>query len=725
MQPINRQAKPNVQKVYADFDLEFLRCELARIDVLVRCEVRRWQLAGQDPADAFRGLYISPAQADTLQSRPIATSWGQTALLPNEEHKAFQSAFEKASNQSTHTLETCRQKGYIPRLAHLAATFQLTQLEQDVLLICLAPALDLRYERLYGYLQDDVTRKRPTVNLVMDLLGDAGIGRFKLWNVFSDDSPLFHYELIEKINEGGRTPLLSQALVVDNALIHWLLGEYQPRAELGSSSRLIPPQESEVDRLVAGKITVELKVSPLENQTLIFHGPDQACQEAAARLVAVQLRRPLLVVDLKESPEETVAQKTLHLALRDARLNGALLFLTGFDAFIAEDGSVPAPRLTDLFSYPGSVIVSSRSKWQAHGMEREHPLIWQYFDLPNYAQRRSLWSFFLSQPDEDDELGLDSLAGQFQLTSDQIQDASTTALNTSRLKNATLAEHDIYAAARNYTNPNLSHLARKIRLRYSWDDIILPADQIHLLQEIVDTVRGRSLVLETWGVGEKLTSSAGVAALFAGQPGTGKTMAAEIIAAELGLDLYKIDLATVVSKYIGETEKNIEKIFKEAERSNVILFFDEADALFGKRSEVKDAHDRYANIEISYLLQRMESYDGVTILATNLRANLDEAFTRRLQFLVDFPFPDEADRLRIWQALFPGRVPRAADLDFPMLARRYKMTGANIRNVLVNAAYLAAADSKMVTMSHLLHATFRELQKMGRLVKEEDITHED
>jgi SpoVK/Ycf46/Vps4 family AAA+-type ATPase len=198
-------------------------------------------------------------------------------------------------------------------------------------------------------------------------------------------------------------------------------------------------------------------------------------------------------------------------------------------------------------------------------------------------------------------------------------------------------------------------------------------------------------------------------------------MAAEVIADELGLDLYKIDLSTVVSKYIGETEKNLERIFNEAETSNAILFFDEADSLFGKRSEVRDSHDRYANIEISYLLQRMEAYDGVTILATNLRANLDEAFTRRLQFAVDFPFPEEADRLRIWQTLFPTEVPCTQDVDLALLARRFKLAGGNIRNIIVNAAFLAAADGGRVSMNHILHGTRRELQKMGRLVSEGDM----
>jgi SpoVK/Ycf46/Vps4 family AAA+-type ATPase len=186
----------------------------------------------------------------------------------------------------------------------------------------------------------------------------------------------------------------------------------------------------------------------------------------------------------------------------------------------------------------------------------------------------------------------------------------------------------------------------------------------------------------------------------------------------LNLDLYKIDLSNLVSKYIGETEKNLERIFTEAQSSNAILFFDEADAIFGKRSGVKDARDRYANIEVSYLLQRMEYYDGVTILATNLRSNLDEAFMRRLQFAVDIPFPDEKDRLRIWQTLMPDTVPCAPDLNLQEMARRFKLAGGNIRNVIVGAAYLAAADGGVLTMEHLLHSTRREFQKMGRLVME-------
>jgi SpoVK/Ycf46/Vps4 family AAA+-type ATPase len=279
---------------------------------------------------------------------------------------------------------------------------------------------------------------------------------------------------------------------------------------------------------------------------------------------------------------------------------------------------------------------------------------------------------------------------------------------------------DLFEAARLHSGHHLAELAQKIEPRYSWEDLVLPKTPMNMLHELVNMVQSRPLVLETWGLGRKLTASTGVSSLFSGPPGTGKTLAAQIIANQLGIDLYRIDLSTVVSRYVGETEKNLERIFSEASESNAILFFDEADAIFGKRSEVKGAQDRFANIEVGYLLQRMESYDGVAILATNLIANLDEAFTRRLQFIINFPFPDEEYRLQIWQVLMPPDLPRVDDLDLELMAKRFKLAGGNIRNIIVSAAFLAATHGESVTMPHLMHGARREIQKMGRLVHESD-----
>jgi ATP-dependent 26S proteasome regulatory subunit len=442
--------------------------------------------------------------------------------------------------------------------------------------------------------------------------------------------------------------------------------------------------------------------------------------------LAAATDRPLLSVDLGALANAgRPLLPALQLALRDGLLLGALTYLRGWDV-ILKDAALQEASSVTLFNHPGPIIVAGQQPWRVEGMNRQQRLCSLNFDLPAYDQRLSLWHHFLNGAADGFDNAPDSLsdlAGQFQLTAGQIRDAVATGQDRAAQAQTSLQTHHLFSAARTHSNPNLAALARKIKPRYGWEDIVLPEDQLAQLREIVTTVRGRPQVLDAWGLGQKLVSSRGVTALFAGPPGTGKTMAAEIIANELGLDLYKIDLSTVVSKYIGETEKNLERIFAEAESSNAILFFDEADALFGKRSEVRDSHDRYANIEISYLLQRMEVYDGVTILATNLRANLDEAFTRRLGFAVDFPFPEAAERQRIWQTLLPAGVPHENKLDFAPLAENYRLAGGNIRNILVSAAYLATADGGCVTMDHLRQGARRELQKMGQLVLGEEFTN--
>ena len=515
--------------------------------------------------------------------------------------------------------------------------------------------------------------------------------------------------------------MLSRVLQPDASEVSWLLGSYEPGGALGPDARLLSVEATEEDRLLAGEVWPSVERMLNRVPVVALYGPDAAAQRATAHLIADAVDRPLLVVDVKSAGSQTGSlRELLSLVLRDAVLLDAVPFLMGWD--IALDDGAPDPAvLRSVCEFPGVASVAGEKAWRARGFDRERPVLWAEFAKPSYQQRKALWGWFIGRTEACDLSDFSDLAGQFTLTAEQIRDAVATAGDGSASRGEASDLDDFYAGARLHSNPNLARLAKKVTPRYGWTDIILPRDQLSILGEIVTTVRERPKVLEEWGVGQKLAASDGITLLFGGPPGTGKTLAAQVIAAELKLDLYSIDLSTVVSKYIGETEKNLERIFGEAQDSNAILFFDEADALFGKRSEVRDAHDRYANIEVSYLLQRMEAYDGVTILATNLRANLDEAFVRRLQFIVDFPFPEEDDRLRIWQTLFPPRVPRVADLDFALLARRFKLAGGNIRNIIVNAAFLAAADNAPVAMTHLLHGTRRELQKMGRLVDDTDM----
>ena len=277
----------------------------------------------------------------------------------------------------------------------------------------------------------------------------------------------------------------------------------------------------------------------------------------------------------------------------------------------------------------------------------------------------------------------------------------------------------LWNACRSLARPKLEDLAQRIVPAAGWDDLILPASQKRMLRQLADQVSHRLKVYETWGFSDKGRRGLGVTALFAGGSGTGKTMAAEVLAGTLKLDLYRIDLSAVVSKYIGETEKNLKQVFDAAEEGGVILLFDEADALFGKRGEVKDSHDRYANIEVGYLLQRMEAYQGLAILTTNLKSTMDKAFQRRLRFIVHFPFPDATQREAIWRRAFPAKTPTAG-LN-PTLLSQLNVTGGNIRNIALNAAFLAAAANTPVGMDHLLEAAHLEAQKIERPLADAEV----
>ena len=294
----------------------------------------------------------------------------------------------------------------------------------------------------------------------------------------------------------------------------------------------------------------------------------------------------------------------------------------------------------------------------------------------------------------------------YRLTPAQVFRAAKAAQKLALAADRAVSLDDLQAGARAQNAAGLDRLARRITPRASWADLVLPSDIVAQLRELTARARHRAWVFDRWGIGGRAVRGRGVTALFAGDSGTGKTMSAEVVAGDLGLDLYVIDLSTVVDKYIGETEKNLDRVFREADRVNGVLLFDEADALFGKRSEVKDAHDRYANVEVAYLLQRMESFDGLAILTTNLRANVDEAFTRRLDSIVDFPMPEEEDRRKLWQRHLPQTLPQADDIDIDFLAKAFKLAGGNIRNVCVTAAFLAAEEGTAVGMSqpHPRHA---------------------
>jgi SpoVK/Ycf46/Vps4 family AAA+-type ATPase len=453
---------------------------------------------------------------------------------------------------------------------------------------------------------------------------------------------------------------------------------------------------------------------------LHFHGPAGTGRRRAAEALARSLTAPLLAVDLGLALARAEPWgRTLAALFRQARLDGALLYLDGIDALDGEERRRERRALLGMAAEGGVVVILAGQRTPGRDTAGAVAVS---FEVARFEGRHAQWREALaaagigSEPAE-----INALAGQFRLTADQIADAVAAARGRALWRGALAAgpgaapgSADLFAAARAQSSHDLLGLARPIEPKHSWADIVLPSDRLAQLHEICARATLRHVVYDRWGFEKKLSTGRGLTALFSGPSGTGKTMAAEIIAGELGLELHKIDLSQIVSKYIGETEKNLDRIFQAAENANAILFFDEADALFGKRSEVKDAHDRYANIEVGYLLQKMDEYEGIAILATNLRQNMDEAFIRRLHVVVEFPFPGEADRRRIWAAIFPPEAPLAPAVDFDRLAREVRLSGGKIRNIAVAAAFQAASGNGVIGMSELVEAARREYEKAGQ-----------
>ncbi|MBK8988431.1 MAG: ATP-binding protein [Chloroflexi bacterium] len=705
---------------YADSQSHLL-AGLSVLDWRVQWAIARARANGLQPDDEFRGLYISDDHADALLSQGIGGHiWANGSGRSMPTALDFPAALDQARHEWQARAQASRADNIPLRLNHLAAAFGLTPIEVDALLIALAPEIDPRYERLYAYLQDDVTRKRPTIDLALNLLTTSFREKLQQRQLFAENGRLLAHHLLICFHDGPNSAAarLAHFLRPAPSVVEFLLDDDTLDPQLTPAAALIAAAPTHPPQRVPADLLRHLQQAASHTPLFLFTGRPGTGKQEAAHHLAHAANQPLLTFDFAALAQtDLAADEGLRLALRDGRLHQAMLYLTGWEGLLTDDGRLPARLFSQLLVYPHTIVLAGELNWQADG-ERERPLFPVVFPLPDYGRRLDLWRAQLG-----DGLPPEAIASQFRFTPGQIEAAAAAARDLARWRGEPLSESDLFAAARAHSNQRLAALAVKIRPRYTWDDIILPADTLAQLHEMVSTVRQRPTVYGAWGFDRKLALGKGLNALFAGESGTGKTMAADVMAGALGLDLYKIDLSALVSKYIGETEKNLDRIFTEAATSNAILFFDEADAIFGKRSEVKDSHDRYANIEISYLLQRMEAYDGVVILATNLRANLDDAFTRRLHFAIEFPFPQPADRERIWRVNVPPETPMGDDVDWPLLAERFELAGGSIRNIILAAAFLAAEENAAATatavhLRHLLHAARREYQKMGRLIEE-------
>jgi SpoVK/Ycf46/Vps4 family AAA+-type ATPase len=659
-----------------------------------------------------------------------------------------------------------------PRLRRLADAYGLSVFDLHVLLVALAPELDRRYEQLYAYLQDDITRKRPTVDTALSLLCRDASAKLARRAHFAPDSPLVRHALLHLIPDAELqpAPLLAHGLKLDDQVVRFLTGHECLDARLAPFCELVAPEahgrESALDADARGAL---LKVARAagesgERLSLYFQGPAGTGKRRAAEALARDAGARLLAVDLPRSVSGATDWGGLfRLALNEARFDEAIPYFDGLDTLTRDENAAAYQSLLGaLGEFDGLSVLAGAQALSAES-HSSLKIVTLTFAPPDFDRRRALWLRCLSAEGVAlDDSDVDSLAARFRFSRRQIAGAVRDAKMRARLRRAAPSSsfapsqpsssasppvassssvaplsspvgrsesqptaQELFAAARAQSRHNLSSLASKIEPKYAWDDIQLPEDQLEQLREICAQAECRHVVYGEWGFGRKMSAGRGVVALFTGPPGTGKTMAAEVIANELRLDLFKIDLSQIVSKYIGETEKNLDRIFREAQRGDAVLFFDEADALFGKRSEVKDAHDRFANIEIGYLLQKIEEFDGIAILATNLRQNMDEAFVRRMRVIVEFPFPDEEYRRRIWRSVFPAEAPLGDDVEFGALARAIRLSGGHIKNIALASAFYAAADGRVIHAPHLMRAARREYQKLGRKLSDADWPPDD
>ncbi|WP_327281449.1 ATP-binding protein [Streptomyces sp. NBC_01205] len=655
------------------------RALLARLRELrgrVSTLVERRAVGDPTADDPLRGLYLSEEAV-----RHLLVTWPETA----EGHDGSGSGTGAGRAVG-------EEHAPADRLARLAGRAGLTALDVAVVLIALAPDVDRAFEPLYGYLNDDVSRRRATVGLALDLCGvpvQSAAARARL----HASAPLAALGLLE-VEEPER-PFLTRSLRVPDRLVAHLLGDDTPDAALLDLLRPMPdplPCDTAAEQfshqlaalLESGPATVYLREQR--------EGDGLAAYAAALR--AAGLDGLCCAV-----PGEHVTE-----LLREARLSGRAVVVPALP-------ERPGPLVRALAAAPDVTVLLADPRPYDPRWCPEDPLV---LDAPGRRDGgTAAWRAALG-PDADG-FDLAATVAPYRLGGDRLGRAAQAARALAAFDGGPVTAAHVRRAARHQSASGLESHTRRIRPAVDWGDLVLPDGPLGQLRELALRARHRNRVLGDWRLSAGGGRGRGVLGLFAGESGTGKTLSAEVVAADLGLDLYVVQLSSVVDKYVGETEKNLERIFTEADRTDAVLLFDEADAVFGKRSEVKGAHDRYANMESSYLLQRLESFDGIALLTTNLRGNIDAAFTRRLDLVVDFPFPDAGQRLALWRHGL-AHVPSADGIDAAALARDFELAGGSIRSAVVTAAYLAAGRGGEVTADDLLEGARREYRKAGRLV---------
>ncbi|RYF57173.1 MAG: ATP-binding protein [Comamonadaceae bacterium] len=732
---MNDQTPPPYQD-----DAEYLWDELARVEFLVRARMAAWsqlQAAAGKPAEYWELIHISDEevtayldQGFAAPDRRIDIADGPVAAF-REAYLAAGQDIEARQAQTVHISQF--------RLPHLVAAFGLEPIDLDLLLLTTLPELDPRYRLVYGYLQNDASRALPTVELLIEILQPVASNPGVVLARLAAGAPLRASRLLRVDAEQIAAEAPGRRRVAaDERIVRYLLGDDTAgdgplraleRAPGRAWDGYVAPDDR-LNQLNAIGMWCSRRAST-GGGVIFLHGARGSGRTTAARVVATSAGIALLQADIATLRAEGEHWSfAVELCYREARLRKAALLWQGADALF--NGGEPTQELTQLLDRASSAgvltFVEAVENWEPTDHSRT-PILRLSFPDPDYETRVQVWQHYLPSHEEfampvpDSAALVRSLAGAFQLTPGQVVDAVASAHASATVRDPTqglLTTEDLAGGCRLQSGRRLIQLAQRMEPRpgLNFDDLILARPNRRQLDELRARIALRSRLADT-GFERRLPRASGLLVMFTGSSGTGKTMAAELLAQEQGVDLYKIDLAEVVSKYIGETEKNLRRVFREAEDTNAILFFDEADALFGKRGEVLEAKDRWANNEVNFLLQRVEQYAGIVIIATNLRQNIDEAFLRRIHVVVEFPFPDADARLHIWQQLLAstGEIESPAADELRELAERFRIPGGSIRNIVVDAAFRALASGEVpprITLRHIAASLARDFQKLGK-----------
>jgi len=611
----------------------------------------------------------------------------------------------------------------------LQQSLKLDELDFRVLMVMLAPHLNKKYMKLYAYLQDDMTKQNVTLDLLIALCARTSQEVQALYHRYyylGGKYALLYEEGEKQAILFQESSILIKPLCLKERVIHYLLLDVHEEYRF--------PFDIKANRCNSQAFMAELLVDHEKQRNMQYIADTYKNEQVALCLVgttgsgkmlhtawlANYAQKSVLCVDATTLPlMRAEFQQGLTDIMFGATITNCLIVFDRLEKLLLSNDLRLEWLQTAITQFEGMIILHSEQPITLSLMDI--PIFSYVFEVPSIDERASLWLHFASTRLPITSSQALELANKFQFSPGQIKKVLQLAEYVKIQQFNDDATQDmklIHESAYSLIHHGLEEKANKLKASWNWEDLILPPDVMQLLQQACYRINHRYTVMQNWGFSRLLPYGRGVSMLFTGPPGTGKTMAASVMAKQLQCELYRVDLTRVVSKYIGETEKNLAEVFDRAKLSGAILFFDEADALFGKRSEVKDSHDKYANMETSYLLQKMEEYEGLTILATNFSQNLDEAFTRRIQYIVKFPFPAVEQREQLWRSVIPKQMP-CVELDYQFLAKTFELSGGPIKNIVLTAAYMAASDTGIVSMKHVIEAAIQEYKKTGKLLMKE------